>query len=230
VGRPSRHHLAAALAAFCALGASAGPPVLAGIVEVQVRLPLPQKIDVTGMRRILVGGFRGSDDPTIDVDVEYVAYLRELLKKRSTFEIILSDSPPLPEQELDDIIANAAYWRRLGQRFTADLIIGGVVDWERSDRSGFIAEDFINPVSGQRSRRTRYAEREGFKLATTLYFFRGADGALLYEAKLTEEAVFEGRGNDPLTALHQLSERSSPEVLGVLLPRQKTETRYLFME
>jgi len=203
---------------------------LGGVVEVQVKLPLAQKIDVSGMRRILIGGFRSNDDPSLDIDVEYVKYLRELLRKKTTFEIIAAEAPPLPEQELDDVVANAAYWRRLAQRFSADLIAAGVVDFDRSDKSGFVSEDFINPVSGQRSRRTRYAEREGFEMAVTLYFFNGATGELLYEGKLTEEAVFEGRGNDALTALHQLSERSSPEVLGVLIPRQKTETRYLFTE
>ena len=203
---------------------------LAGVVEVPVTLPITQKIDVTGMRRILVGGFRSNDDPSLDIDVEYVKYLRNLLRRRSTFDIIDADSPPLPEQELTDIVANTAYWRRLAQRFSADLIVAGVVNFDRTDKSGFVTEDYINPISGQRSRRTRFAEREGFEMAVTLYFFKGADGELLYEGKLTEEAVFEGRGNDGLTALHQLSERSAPEVLGVLMPRQKTETRYLFTE
>ncbi len=202
----------------------------AGVVEVQIKLPLPQKIDVTDTRRILVGGFRANDDPALDLEVEYGKYLRDLLRRRSRFEVVEGDPPPLPEQELADIVANAAYWKRIAQRFNADLVIAGVLDFERTDKSGFVQEDYINPVSGQRARRTRYAEREGFSLAVTLYYFKGSGGELLYEEKLTEEAVFEGKGNDSLTALHQLSERSSPEVLGVLMPRQKTETRFLFTE
>jgi hypothetical protein len=153
-----------------------------------------------------------------------------MLRKRSTFEVIEADPPPLPEQELRDIIRNTSYWRRLGRRFSADLIVGGVLEFERSDQSGFIQEDIISPVTGQRIRRTRYAEREGFTMAATLYFFKGETGELLYEQRLTEEAIFNGRGIDGLTVLHQLSERASPEVLGVLMPRQKTETRYLFVE
>jgi hypothetical protein len=38
--------------------------LLAGVVPVQVHLPIPQKIDVTGMRRLLVAGFRASDHPS----------------------------------------------------------------------------------------------------------------------------------------------------------------------
>lgn len=202
----------------------------AGVIEVQVRLPMPQKIDVTGLRRVLVGGFRAGDNPDLDIDVEYVKFLKGLLKRRSSFEVVDADAPPLPEQELADVVKNAAYWKRIAQRFSADLIVAGVVDFERNDKSGFVQEDIINPTNGQRYRRTRYAEREAFNLAATHYFFKGATGELLYEGKLTEESMYEGRGNDALSALFQLAERMSPEIMGVLMPREKSETRYLFTE
>jgi hypothetical protein len=224
-----RGAIASWLAAL-AVGACAWPGVLAGAVEVQVKLPVPQKIDVTGMRRILVGGFRANDDPTLDIDVEYSKYLKGMLKRKSTFEVIDVDSPPLPEQELKDVVKNTSYWKRLGQRFSADLIVAGSLEFQRTDKSGFVSEDIISPVTGQRIRRTRYAEREEFSLVLNLYFFRGATGELMYETRLSEEAMYEGRANDGLSALHQLAERSSPEVMGVLMPRTKTETRYLLVE
>ena len=206
------------------------PPASAGTVPVQISLPIPQKIDVTGMRRLLVAGFRASDDPEVDVDQEFISFARDMLRKRSGFEIIDVEPPPLPEQELKDVIRNASYWRRLARRYSADLIIAGTLEFERSDQSGFVQEDIISPYTGQRLRRTRYAEREGFEMSTRLYYFKGETGELLYEQRLSEEATFDGRGHDGLTALHQLTERSIPEMLGVLMPRQKTETRYLFTE
>ena len=159
---PDRATRIAAAALVLLLG---GSLVVAGAVPVQIRLPVPQKIDVAGMRRLLVGGFRSNDNPDVDIDQEYVKYTRDMLRKRSTFEVIDVDPPPLPEQELKDIIRNSSYWRRLGRRFSADLIVAGVVDFERSDKSGFVQEDVISPYTGQRLRRTRYAEREGFVLA-----------------------------------------------------------------
>jgi hypothetical protein len=221
-----RRRIAALGAAVLLSAAAAG----AGVIEVQVKLPVPQKIDVTGMRRLLVGGFRANDDPDLDLEAEYTRFLRDVLRRRSNFEAVEADPPPLPEQELKDVVKNGSYWRRLGQRFSADLIIAGNLEFDRTDKSGFVSEDVISPITGQRIRRTRYAEREGFSLALSLYFFNGSTGDLLHEERLTEEAVFEGRGNDPLTALHQLADRAFPEVLGVLMPRQKSETRYLFVE
>jgi nucleotide-binding universal stress UspA family protein len=221
-----RGKIVAVLLAFL-LTASA---VLASVVEVQIHLPVPQKIDVTGMRRLLVGGFRANDDPSLDIDLEYARWLKEMLRKRTTFEIIDADPPPLPEQELRDIVKNSSYWKRIAQRFSADLIVAGTVTFERQDKSGFVSEDVISPVTGQRIRRTRYAEREAFSLVLNLFFFRGAGGELLHEERLTEDAIYDGKGNDALTGLHQLADRSSEEILGVLMPRVKTETRYLFAE
>lgn len=225
----ARHAAGAAAAAIGGL-LLIGGPAIASTVEVQIHLPMPQKIDVTGMRRLLVGGFRVNDDPSLDIDVEYRKTLEDLLKRRTTFEVLEVDPPPLPEQELNEVVKNTSYWRRIAQRFAADLIVAGAVKFERTDKSGFVSEDVINPLNGQRIRRTRYTEREGFDLAVTLYFFGGATGDLLYEQRLTEEAIYEGRGNDGLTALHQLADRSSGDVIGVLMPREKVETRHLIVE
>lgn len=212
------------------LAAFVASPGFAGEVAVQVKLPIPQKIDVTGMRRLLVAGFRTEDHPELDVDLEFIDFTRDMLRKRSSFEILDVEPPPLPEQELKDIIRNAAYWRRLARRYTADLIIAGTLEFERTDKSGFVQEDIISPYTGQRLRRTRYMEREGFEMSSRLYYFKGETGELLYEQRLSEEAAFDGLGHDGLAALHQLTERTIPEVLGVLMPRQKTETRYLFTQ
>lgn len=229
-GRMMAPRRAAAWALLAALAALPAAPAAAGTVPVQVKLPIPQKIDVTGMRRLMVAGFRASDHPQIDVDSEFIDFTRDMLRKRSTFEVLDVDPPPLPEQEMKDIIRNASYWKRLAGRYSADLIIAGELEFDRTDKSGFIQEDIISPYTGQRLRRTRYAEREGFTMSSRLYYFSGETGELLYEQRLSEEATFDGRGHDGLAALHQLTERSVPEVLGVLMPRQKTETRYLFTE
>ena len=227
--RPVRRALRPAALALC-VATLAAVAARAGVLEVQIKLQLPQRIDVTGVRRILVAGFRANDNPDLDVDVEYRKHLKSLLRHRSNFEVIDADPPPLPEQEPAEIIKNAAYWKRLGERFSADLILAGLVDFDKSNKSGFVQEDIINPTTGQRYRRTRYADREGFKLGVTHYFFRGATGELVYEGRLTEEVMFEGLGNDPLSALLQLAERMSPELLGVITPREKSETRYLLTE
>jgi len=217
-----------AIAVLLTLAAAA--PAMAGPVQVQIKLPSPQKIDTTGMSRLLVGGFRANDNPDVDVDRELNRALRDLLKRNTRFEVIDNEPLPLPEQSMDDAIRNTAYWKRLGTRFNADLIVGGTVEFSSRDQSGFVQEDVTSELTGQRIRRSRWVERESFRMELGLYFFRGSSGELIYEDHFTEEAAFDGKSNDDLTVLHQLLQRVSESVLGILTPRTRMETRYLFTE
>jgi len=203
---------------------------IGGPVQVQIKLPSPQKIDTTGMSRLLVGGFRVNDNPAVDVDKEVNRVLRDLLRRNTRFEIIDTESLPLPEQSIEEAIRNAAYWKRLGTRFNADIIVGGTVEFDSRDQSGFVQEDVTSELTGQRLRRSRWLERESFKMEMGLYFFRGSTGELIYEDHYTEEAAFDGKSSDDLSVLHQLLQRVSESVLGILTPRTKVETRYLFTE
>ena len=213
------------------LGLAAMPAIsYAGVVEVQIRLPAPQKIDTTGMNRLMVGGFRTNDHPTLDLDREINRSLRDLLRRNTKFEILETEPLPLPEQPIDEAIRNTAYWKRVGARFGADVIVAGTLDFTSKDQSGFVQEDFISELTGQRVRRSRWIERESFKMDLGLYVFRGSSGDLIYEDHFTEEMALDGKGNDGLSALHQLIERVGEGILSIMTPRTRVETRHLFTE
>src|SRR4029453_12957787 len=112
---------------------------------------------------------------------------RDLMHRYTRFEVLEIEPLPLPEQPIDDAIRNTAYWKRLGARFGADIIIGGSLEFTSRDQSGFVQEDYISEITGQRVRRTRWIEREAFKMDLGLYFFRGSSGDLLFEDHFTEE-------------------------------------------
>ena len=202
----------------------------AGAVEVQIKLPAPQKIDTTGMSRVLVGGFRTGDHPTLNLERELNRSLRSLLRRNTKFEILDIEPLPLPEQPIEDAIRNTAYWTRLGARFNADLILAGTLEFSSTDQSGFVQEDLISEMTQQRVRRQRWVERESFRMELALYFFRGSSGDLMYEDHFIEEAAFDGKGNDPLTALHQLIDRIGESILSIVTTRSRLETRHLFTE
>ncbi|HEY3174530.1 MAG TPA: hypothetical protein VGK94_02080 [Candidatus Polarisedimenticolia bacterium] len=204
--------------------------VRGGAVEVQIKLPAPQKIDTTGMSRVLVGGFRAGDHPTLNLEREINRSLRALLRKNTKFEILDVEPLPLPEQPIEEAIRNTAYWVRLGARFNADLILAGTLEFTSTDQSGFVQEDLISELTGQRVRRSRWVQRESFQMELGLYFFRGSSGELVYEDHFTEEAAFDGKGNDALSALHQLIDRIGESVLSIITTRSRLETRYLFTE
>src|SRR5688572_4456967 len=218
---------AAALIALVAVAAGpAASRAHAGAVEVQVKLPAPQKVDTTGLKRLLVGGLRATDHPRLDLSREVNTSLRNLFHKKTGFEVLDVEALPLPEQTIEDVLRNSDYWKRLAARFNADLIIAGTVDFGSTDQSGFVQEDVVSELTGQRMRRSRWVEREAFKLDLGIFFFRGASGELLYEDHFIEDMAFEGKLNDDLTVLHQVFDRMSEGILGIVTTRPRTEMRH----
>jgi len=203
----------------------------AGTVQVQVTLPLPERIDMTGISNILVTRLvLENDNPKVDLNREMVSLLRRELRKKTSLKVLDVEPPPLPEQSLEELVANSSFWKDMGEKYGADLILTGSLRYAISDRSGFVQEDFISPLTGQRIRRSRFADREGFEMNLHLYFLRGRSGELAFDDKFSEETTVEGKGNDPLTALFSMFDHFESDVLGIVSRRQKVETRTLFTQ
>jgi len=228
----SRWGRAAGLPALAALLLAAPGAARAGdVAKVTIAAPMPARLDMTGLRKILVTSFRVDKEVVgVDLNKETVALLRKELTKKTNLVILDVEPPPLPEQPLKDLLANSGFWRRLGETYGADLIISGKVSYETADRSGFVTLDEISPVTGQRVRRTRYVEREGFTLNLNLFFLEGATGRLLYEDQFTGENTLAGHGTDRLTALYSLFEQFEDDVLGIVVPKPRTAQRFIFTE
>ena len=203
----------------------------AGTVEVQVTLPLPERIDMTGIDTILVTRLvLMTDNPKVDLNREMVGLIKRELRKKTHLHVLDVEPPPLPEQSLDELTTESPFWREMAEKYGADMILTGSLGYEVSDRSGFVQEDFISPVTGQRVRRTRYADREGFEMHLHLYFLRGRTGKLVYDDKFSEDTTLEGRGNDPLTALFVMFDHIESDVMGIVARKEKSERRTLFTE
>jgi hypothetical protein len=203
----------------------------AGTVQVQVNLPIPERVNMTGIDSILITRIvLMNDNPKVDVNRETVSYLRRELHKNTRLHVLDVEAPPLPEQPLDELARNPEFWKDMSAKYGADMILTSSLKYEITDRSSFITEDVISPVTGQRVRRTRYADREGFEMEYHVYFIRGRDGALLYDDKFSEDTTLDGKGNDPLTALFIMFEHIQPELFGIIASNQKVESRILFTE
>ena len=222
--------LATASSLLLAAGGGTGP-ALAKTMRVTIAVPMPSRLDMQGLRKILVTRFIVDKEVSeFDLNRESVALLRRELRKRTNLEILDVEPPPLPEQPLADLLANTGFWRKLAESHGADLVIAGKVSFEIADRSGYVQVDEISPVTGQRVRRTRFVDREGFNLALRLFFIRGSTGALLYEDQFTGENTLPGKGNDRLTGLFTIFEQFEDDVLGIVVPKTKTAQRNLFTD
>ena len=199
-------------------------------ITVRVRLPVAAKLDTTGVRRILVGGFLYNDSQYLDPEKEMVDLLREELKKRTTFLVLDDPAPSLPEQRLDDLKQNALFFQAMGEEYRADLIISGQVTFATVDRSGFVTQEYISPTTGRRTIRSVYIDRTGYTLRLDLIYMRGADGMLLYDTSFFQDEILLTDESDPLSVFFILSERFNEGFLGILLPQVRTEVRYLLTD
>jgi len=224
-----RPHLGEPLLLFLALIAASTGAVLAGTILIPVELPLPERINMTGIESVLVTRLvLLTDNPKVDLNKEMVGLLKRELRKRTSLRVLDVEPPPLPEQNLDELVKNQSFWKDMGEKYGADLILTASLGYEVSDRSGFVQEDYISPVSGQRIRRTRFADREGFAMDFHVYFLRGRTGELAFDDKFSEDSTLDGRGNDPLTVLFGMFDHIEPDVMGIIAPKQKVESRVIF--
>jgi len=228
-GRTRARRGTAALAALMTLLVAAHP-ALAGSIEVGVDLPVPARINTRNVKTILVARFLAPEHASVDVGKEIVRWVRRELAKGTRFQILDVEPPALPEQPIADLLRNDVFWKHLGEEFGADLIVSGRAVFTTADRSAFVQEDAISAVTGQKIRRTRFVEREEYGLETNLWFFKGANGAFLYEDTFHNRQVYEGKSNDALQIFFNLADRLVPDLVGVVAPQRRTESRFIFDE
>ena len=208
-----------------------GAALAGDVTRVTISAPMPARLDMTGIRKVLVTSFIVDKElPGVDLNKEVVAILRKELRKKTNLDILDVEPPPLPEQPLKELLANSGFWRRLGETHGADLIISGKVSFESADRSGYVTQDEISPVTGQRVRRTRFIDREGFTLTLNLFFLDGATGRLLYEDQFTAENTLPGHGTDRLSALYTLFEQIEDDIVGIVVSKPRPAQRFIFTE
>jgi hypothetical protein len=198
-------------------------------VEVTVSLPLPPKLDVSSMKSLLVASFLVNESEMLDLNREIVRFLRAEFRKNSSLRVLdVTPAPAIPEQTLDDLAANAAFWRHLGKEHAADLVVSGALRYTRSDASGFKDVDYVDDRTGQKVKQTRFVEQERFQFEVDVLFFAGGSGELLHRDRFRRDAIYGGLSNDPITAFYDLSETIAGDVVSVIAQRERPDVRYVF--
>jgi len=198
-------------------------------LEVQIGVPIAPPIDVEALESVLVASFLTQESSFLDINRELVRLLRGEFRKRTRLEVIDAVPPPaIPEQRPDDLVANAEFWKHLGREHDADLIVSGAVQYTRRDVSGFRDVDFVDPMTGQKVRRTQFVEEEEFTYAVDVFFLDGTTGALLHRNRVRRGVSFRGLMNDPIHAFYEIGESIGDEVMSAVVARIRSETRTIF--
>ncbi len=194
-----------------------------------VQLPVPARLELDGRQDLLVASFLTLESDLLDINRELVRFIRSEFRKHTELEILPVVPPPaVPEQTIEDLVANAEFWKHLGREYDADVIVSGVMKYDRKDASGFRDVDIVSPTTGQKVRQSRFVEQERFMYEMEIIFMDGATGDLLFRDRLQRSVLFRGTQNDPITAFFELSDTIAPDVLAIVRPRTRQDVRFVY--
>ena len=131
----------------------------------------------------------------------------------------------------DQIFADVAYWKKLGEEYQAPLIITGTVYFAPINKSGLVERtQEYSDAFGRRQVGTvrQWMDRKGYTLVPKLVFIDGRTGTTLYSESIREEILYEASQNTPaLSAYFELMDRYLPSFLSALSSQKIRGTRVL---
>jgi hypothetical protein len=231
-----RRALVAALAV-----AFLSPAPGAADVEVKLRLPVRAKIDLEGRRTVALAPFlvvtregsltterlRGS---SLDIQREFERYLTKLLRRDTDLTLVDSGRLDYPTTDLQLLSDNRDFWRAAGERWQADVVVAGSLDFDVQDKSGYRTEEYISPYDGRTYYRQVLVEQTGFDFDIVLMVFDGTSGEQLYYDNFKDFKQFEGEAADPLVGMFENLASLENRILNVFTQKSVEATRVLLTD
>jgi len=206
-------------------------------VEVKLRLPVRAKIDLQGRRTLAIAPFlvvgregsggeriRGS---AIDVQREFERYLDKLLRRDTELKLLETGPIDYPSYDLELLKDNRDFWRSIGERSQADLVLSGSLDFDIQDKSGYRTEEYVSPFDGRTYYRQVLVEQTGFEYDIVLMVFDGKTGERLFYDNFKDFKQFEGEQADPLKGMFENLASLEDRILNVFTQKTVEASRVL---
>jgi len=227
-----------ALLALLALAATTAAPLSAGSFEVKLKLPQRARLDLQGRKSLAVAPFvvvsqegegrlKGKN---IDVQKEFARYLLKVLRRETELKVIETGPVEMPVYDLNQLARKPDFWRALGEKLQADLILTGGLDFDIQDRSGYKTEEFVSPFNGRTYYRQVLIEQTGFQYDILMQVYDGKTGALVYQDNFKDFQKFEGSDADPLAGMFENLLSLEGRILNVFTQKEVEATRVLMTD
>lgn len=224
-------------AAFLLLAAL---PASAASVEVKLQLPQRARLNLQGRNSVAVAPFlvvtqeaEGADrlqGRDIDVQKEFERYLLKILRRETELKIIEPGPVDYPVYDFTQLAKQQDFWRAVGERTQADLILAGGLDFDIQDRSGYQMQEYVSPFNGRTYYRQVLVEQTGFEYDILMQVYDGHTGDLLYQDNFKDFQSFEGEGTDPLAGMFENLLSLEDRILNVFTQKEVEATRLLFTQ
>ena len=214
-------------------------PLLAGSREVKLKLPLRPKLAVTGRERISLAPFlvasklsERKESPQVkelDLDLEFRRYLGKQIGRRTKMSVVTMPSDvKLPSTELKALGEATEFWKELGSRVGADVLLSGIVDFRVEDKSGYKTEEYTSQLDGRTYYRQVFIESTGFSFEVTVLAFDGRTGAKLFQETFKDQKEKSRRAADEMVGLFENLFSLENQLLGLFVVRERDANRYLY--
>jgi hypothetical protein len=134
-------------------------------------------------------------------------------------------------QPYEEIFADVAYWKKLGEEYQNPLIVTGVVYFSDFNKSGIVESPReVYDAMGRRQVVSvrQWMDRKGFAIAPKFIFIDGRTGTQLYTDSYREETLYSTAQNTPaLSSYFELMDRLVPGFLNTLSSQKIKSTRTL---
>lgn len=212
--------------------------LFAGVQEVKLKLPLKPKLQIAGDEKIAIAPFiianngekKNDRAQKIDVQSEFLRYLRKQLTKSTKLKLVDVPATRLPGTTMKALEAARDYWKELGARTGADLIVTGVVDFDVNDKSGYKTEEYVSPADGRTYYRQALVESTGFVFDIDIAVFNADTGEKVLEENFRDFKEFDQRSYDELLGLFENLRSLETQLIGIFVPQETSATRYIFTE
>lgn len=213
-------------------------PLAAGTVNVNFSLPVKARLDLRDHNTVTVTPFivvneEGQDTVErrgIDVNKEFKRYLNRLLRRNTRLKIVDSGPIDYPTYDLEALERNEDFWRFVGERAQADLIVTGSLDFDIQDRSGYRTEEYVSPFDGRTYYRQVLVEQTGFEYDIVMQVFDGRTGEQLYTDNFKDFRQFDGERADPLAGMFENLYALEDRIAGIFAEKRVMTQRVLFTE
>jgi hypothetical protein len=216
--------------------AVSGPAVAANTIEVKFQVPVRARLDLTNVETVTLAPFlvvaQEGEMPVerrgVNVQEEFEGYLKRILRRRTQLKFVAAGPVEYPTYDFADLSRNRDFWRVVGERTGADLILAGSLDFDIQDRSGYRTEPYQSPYDGRTYYRQVLVEQTGFEYDIVMEVYDGKTGERIYSDNFKDFKQFAGESVDPLTGMFENLQALEDRIAGVFSQKRVETTRLLF--
>lgn len=210
----------------------------ADVMEVKLKLPLKPKLKITGDERVAVAPFiiaskgekKNDRAAKVDVQAEFLRYLKKQLTKSTKLKIVDVGRTQLPGTDARTLEGARDYWKEIGARTNADFIVSGIVDFDINDKSGYRTEEYTSPADGRTFYRQVLVESTGFVFDIDIIVFNADTGEKVLEENFRDFKEFDQRNYDEILGLFENLRSLENQLVGIFVSQETSAARYVFTE